>query len=62
MLIWMKLWPTYLKNVDARKENEFILDSDGGTGFLTHLAGGVTGFLEPTNLAPSMLVNSFLRV
>ena len=55
------LAPTYLKNVDARKENEFVLDSDGGTGFLTHLAGGLTGFLEPTNLAPSMLVNSFSK-
>ncbi len=55
------LAPAYLRNVEARKENEFILDSDGGTGVLTHLAGGIVGFVEPTNLVPAMMVNKFSK-
>ena len=54
------LAPYYLSNRSAYKENAYISQKDGGS-LSAELLGGIAGFAEPTNLGPSILVNSFMK-
>lgn len=51
----------YLKNAQARKANQYILEHDGGTGFGTTLLGSVPGVLEPVNFVTSALMGPLVK-